>query len=209
MADVRTNQIRHAHCPYKGAAAMFLSLTLWAVKQGSVEELRTFMTALNTNNQNIKLTYKAGRNHMDFLDMTFNVDSRGYVHSDLFRKPTSTNSLLHARSSHPQNLIKGIPIRQFLHLKRICSKKEIFERWATELWNRFSERGYKDNWIRSAYIRAKHTNRRHLLQPRNKPKKDDQKPEWGCHLCGKCVASANICADSSYSNFDGSIALQI
>lgn len=134
------------------------------VWQGSIDELTQFMNILNNNKLNIKLTYKTGRTNIDFLDLMLQVNDEGFVHSDLQRKPTATNSLLHAESSHPKHLIRNIPVGQFLRIRRICSTEEYFEKRATELQHRFSERGYNQYDIKRAYSRAKKTLRALLMK---------------------------------------------
>ncbi|OCT57051.1 hypothetical protein XELAEV_18004055mg [Xenopus laevis] len=52
------------------------------------------------------------------------------------RKPTATNTLLAASSHHPLSLIKGIPIGQFLHIRRNCTDEKTFEIQAKELSSR-------------------------------------------------------------------------
>lgn len=101
------------------------------------------MNGLNNNNLNIKLTYKASREKIEFLDILFQVDENGFVHSDLFRKETSVNSFLHGRSAHPHHMIDNIPTGLFLRARRICSDLCRFELQARDLNNRFLERGYK------------------------------------------------------------------
>ncbi|CAJ0960814.1 unnamed protein product [Ranitomeya imitator] len=135
-------------------------LFIW---QGSFEELQIFMGHLNDNNLNLRLTYKAGRSNMEFLDILLEVDELGFIHTDVFRKPTSTNSLLHFSSSHQQSLIKGIPVGQFLRMRRICSDESSFERQSRDLSTRFAERGYSSRCIKQAYWRARCTDRSQAL----------------------------------------------
>ncbi|XP_056398325.1 uncharacterized protein LOC130293541 [Hyla sarda] len=157
--------------------ALIEKVSLWGrfiddilfVWHGSIDELGSFMDQLNNNNYNIKLTYKYGRTNMEFLDVLFNIESDGYISSNVYRKKTSTNSLLHATSSHPKPLISNIPVGQFLRMKRICSSDTFFEEQAKDLTNRFKERGYRQQDISKAYSRAKNTPRNNLLmQPKQK-----------------------------------------
>lgn len=118
-----------------------------------------FMIALNRHDLNIKLTYKYGHNNMHFLDVLLNTDDDGFMSSDLFRKTTATNTLLHARSSHPKTLMHNIPVGQYLRVKRICSQEEFSEKRASELHHHFKERGYPNHVIDRAYGRAKQLQR--------------------------------------------------
>ncbi|XP_056416701.1 uncharacterized protein LOC130369083 [Hyla sarda] len=145
------------------------------VWQGTAEELSTFMTYLNTNELNIKLTYKWGRSKMEFLDVLFDVDQDGYISTDVYRKKTSTNTLLHASSSHPHALVSNIPTGQFLRIRRICSTDEHFEKQANDLSLRFQERGYQERDITRGYARAKDTPRGNLLTQSKRKKGNDQR----------------------------------
>ncbi|XP_077137950.1 uncharacterized protein LOC143804098 [Ranitomeya variabilis] len=82
---------------------------------------------------------------------------------DVFRKSTSTNSLLHFSSSHQSSLIWGIPVGQFLRMRQICSDEDSFEKQSTDLSMRFTERGYSSQSIERGYWRAKRTDRSKAL----------------------------------------------
>ncbi|XP_072000593.1 uncharacterized protein [Engystomops pustulosus] len=118
---------------------------------------------------------RMGRNDIEFLDVLFDVDENGLIRSDVYRKKTSTNSLLHASSSHPAKLIRSIPTGQFLRIRRICSTDSNFEKQAIDMKARFQERGYPMRTIEQGYQRAKRTKRMDLLTRKiKKSEKDDQ-----------------------------------
>ncbi|CAJ0937639.1 unnamed protein product [Ranitomeya imitator] len=120
------------------------------------------MAALNRNDLNIKLTFKFGRS-VDFLDLQIGALPEGDLVTSIYRKPTATNSLLHAESAHLPSTIKGIPVGQFLRVRRICSKDEDFHIQADDLTERFVQRGYSQKVIRRGRIRAERTPRDTLL----------------------------------------------
>ncbi|CAJ0964199.1 unnamed protein product [Ranitomeya imitator] len=72
---------------------------VWFVWEGSINDLHALMAALNRNDLNIKLTYKFGR-FVDFLDLQIRALPEGDLVTSIYRKPTATNSLLHAESAH-------------------------------------------------------------------------------------------------------------
>ncbi|CAJ0941415.1 unnamed protein product [Ranitomeya imitator] len=145
---------------------------VWFIWEGPRQELDLLMTRLNTNELNIKLTYKVGR-ELEFLDILIQTAPSGNLTTEVFRKPTATNTLLHATSLHPRATIKGIPTGQFLRLKRICSDNYSFEEQAKTMRQRFRDRGYNKKMIRDGYHRARHTPRNELLY-KNKPKMEDK-----------------------------------
>ncbi|CAJ0957019.1 unnamed protein product [Ranitomeya imitator] len=127
---------------------IFQGDTIAEMEKGTEHELETRMQKLNSNEQNIKLCYKCGRT-LEFLDIKISASSPGVLHTDVFCKPTATNSFLRADSSHPRSMIKGIPIRQFLRKRRIL--------------RRFQQRGYSNRTIRQSYRRTLQTTRNQLL----------------------------------------------
>ncbi|CAJ0921105.1 unnamed protein product [Ranitomeya imitator] len=141
---------------------------LFIIWQGTEIQLQDFMQQLNINNFNIKLTYFASKNSINFLDINISVDQDLFLQTDVYRKPTSTNSLLHARSSHPYSTIKAIPVGQFLRMRRICSSESKFQFQANDLRTRFLERGYAKQCIKAGYNRAKSCIRDELLRPKPK-----------------------------------------
>ncbi|XP_069599064.1 troponin I, cardiac muscle [Ranitomeya imitator] len=126
------------------------------------------MSGLNDNGSNIKLTFTYHQNEISFLDITLRVQENGEIHTDLFRKETSVNALLHSTSSHPPSTIRAIPTGQFLRARRICSSDTSFEREAVDLGERFRQRGYSRRSIKRGYVRAKHTSRNDLLVEKDK-----------------------------------------
>ncbi|XP_056387100.1 uncharacterized protein LOC130282654 isoform X1 [Hyla sarda] len=131
-------------------------LFIW---QGTLDELEQFMDALNNNNLNIHLTHKVNKTNIEFLDIQIQADANGFIQTNLHRKSTSANTVLHASSAHPTHLIRNIPIGQFLRARRLCSTEQDFEMQARDLEKRFRERGYSNRSIKRAYWRAKKTDR--------------------------------------------------
>ncbi|XP_056408622.1 uncharacterized protein LOC130313384 isoform X3 [Hyla sarda] len=87
---------------------------------------------------------------------------------DVYRKPTATNLLLHAASSHTPSTIKAIPTGQFLRIRRICSSDDDFKKQSAILTERFLQRGYSRRSLKKAYQKAQHVHREDLLQGRKK-----------------------------------------
>ncbi|CAJ0956180.1 unnamed protein product [Ranitomeya imitator] len=146
-------------------------LFIW---QGERKELDKFLLHLNDNDWNVKLTFKVTTNKMDFLDLQLTVDQTGCIHSTIFRKETSTNSVLHAKSGHPRHTIRAIPKGQFIRAKRICDTDEEFETQARDMTGRFLDRGYKFEDINCGYQQAKKLDRNALLQNKVTKKEDSR-----------------------------------
>ncbi|OCT81119.1 hypothetical protein XELAEV_18027932mg [Xenopus laevis] len=103
--------------------------------------LREFVSKLNINNFNLSFTMNFDSSKLEFLDIEIKKDPQGLISTNLFRKKTASNSLLHAKSMHPFKCIEGIPKGQYIRLRRICSSDEDFKNEAYKLYQRFKMRG--------------------------------------------------------------------
>lgn len=137
------------------------------VWSGTKEDCLSFIEMLNDNELNIHLTSHFSDATIDFLDLTLKCDG-DRITTSLYRKPTSTNSLLQFDSFHPQHLKKGIPYSQYLRLKRNCMDETDFKKHASELTLRFQQRGYPKKLLSQAYRRALKRDRASLFQPKLK-----------------------------------------
>ncbi|XP_075696939.1 Na(+)/H(+) exchange regulatory cofactor NHE-RF4 [Rhinoderma darwinii] len=111
------------------------------LQAGTEMQLIQFMQGLNTNDLNIKLTYVFDKHRVEFLDIVIEADDMGCLQTDVFRKKTSVNALLHATSAHNQSTIGTVPTGQFLRMRRICSSNVSFEKQSSDLRERFLDRG--------------------------------------------------------------------
>lgn len=73
------------------------------------------------NEWNLKFTLNMDETTLPFLNLTIGKDPEGIISTNLFRKPTAGNSLLHVESVHPRHAIRGIPMGQYKQLCRNCS----------------------------------------------------------------------------------------
>lgn len=120
---------------------------------GSKQECLGFITVLDNNCFNIFLTATISDKAVDFLDLSLCLqDNRIITH--LHRKKTATNSLLHYSSHHPKHLKRGIPVGQFLRVRRNCSDFGDFPSNSKDLTRRFADRGYPKRIISEAFHQA-------------------------------------------------------
>ncbi|XP_077113029.1 uncharacterized protein LOC143768221 [Ranitomeya variabilis] len=141
---------------------------IFVIWQGSEVDLISFIQLLNNNTLNIKLTHKYSQTCIDFLDTKIFKGEDGFLHTEIFRKETSVNSVLHAKSSHPRPLKDSIPYGQFLRCRRICSTEASFKTQSLELAQRFSQRGYSDRTIRQGWFKASNKSRCDLLKRKSR-----------------------------------------
>lgn len=64
-----------------------------------------------------------------------------------YRKPTTTNAILHHSSFHPPHVEKSLPYGQFRRLRRINSEYHTFLEKSLELSGRLRARGYDGTTI--------------------------------------------------------------
>ncbi|KAM9330952.1 uncharacterized protein KIAA0825 homolog [Gastrophryne carolinensis] len=140
-------------------------LFLW---DGTKTECDEFLSTLNNNDLNITLTSQVSTDSVTFLDLHLTMKTEGVIETTLHRKDTATNSLLHFASAHPDHLKRSIPVGQFLRLKRNCSTNEEFEKQANHLKERFQARGYPKRPVTEAVRRARASNRKDLIQKRER-----------------------------------------
>ncbi|XP_069591607.1 uncharacterized protein [Ranitomeya imitator] len=88
--------------------------------------------------------------------------------TNLHRKETATNSLLHYDSAHPIHLRNSIPKGQFLRVKRNCSTEEDFRAESKKLTDRFQTRGYPRKVISRAFQHSQQCEREEILKPKQK-----------------------------------------
>ena len=113
---------------------------IFIIWNGTVENLVLFHGYLNSRTEHLKFTLEHSDSHISFLDVLISKRG-GCLQTDLFRKPTDRNTLLHGDSFHPGHLIKSLPISQFQRARRICSSDESYQTQVTDLSNRFVSRG--------------------------------------------------------------------
>lgn len=83
--------------------------------------------------------------------------------TNTYRKATAANTLLKADSHHPKWQKNGIPVGQFLRLKRNCTENHKYREEEKDLYKRFRERGYSHRQLRRAKQKVAKIERKELL----------------------------------------------
>ncbi|OCT76067.1 hypothetical protein XELAEV_18031256mg [Xenopus laevis] len=136
----------------------------------TASKFESFVNLLNTNDINLKVTLVIDKNTINLLDIRiYRIPTNDNLSTTVYRKETATNSLLHAKSQHPRNTILGIPVGQYLRVKRLCSSANEFKLEAKKLYWRFKERGYSHNSLKKAYNRARKGNHSSRLRKNYHP----------------------------------------
>ena len=141
----------------------------------SLEELYSFLSALNDFHPAIKFTSNISQTEVNFLDVTVYKDRHGNIETGLYTKPTDAHLYLHYSSYHPKHQKKSIPYSQAIRLRRICSTNDRYLEASDMLTRNLSARGYPKRMIKIAIDRAANKDRLALLDtstPRNNQKKN-------------------------------------
>lgn len=93
---------------------------VFVIWDGSTETLQHCLSRMNKNLFNLNFTMTHDREHIAFLDVEVFRDNERNLVSNLYRKPTAGNGILHTSSFHPQTLVKYIPYSQYLWTRRNC-----------------------------------------------------------------------------------------
>ncbi|XP_053569203.1 tubby protein homolog [Bombina bombina] len=83
---------------------------------------------------------------INFLDTKIYKDG-SLLKTDIFRKDTDRNSLLHFSSAHAPALVKSLPYSQMLRVKRIVKDESLALQRLQEMGTRFVQRGYPPDLI--------------------------------------------------------------
>lgn len=78
----------------------------------------------------------------------------GQLRTDLYRKPSVSNTLLHASIAHPCPLVHSILYAQYLRLRRNCTEDEDFHTQVSAFAERLLAKGYSRTNLRKAYNKA-------------------------------------------------------
>lgn len=136
---------------------------VFCIWKGTEQEALQFVVTLNDNQCNLNFTSMIHKQTIEFLDVVVRVQD-DKLESRLFRKATAGNSLLHAKSCHPKNLIHSIPYGEHLRAKRNCSSEQVFQHGMLNMRGRFLERGYPSKVIEQACTKIKSVVRGDLLK---------------------------------------------
>ena len=72
----------------------------------------------------LDITITCNMKIVDYLDVTMNLNDGSYRP---YRKPNDETVYIHAKSNHPPNIVKQLPISIEERLRTLSSSKEIFE----------------------------------------------------------------------------------
>jgi len=135
---------------------------VWPHGEPSLQE---FISHLNSCHHSIKFTADLSPTSINFLDTTVKIDTNGKLYTDLYCKPTDSHNYLLFDSAHPQHCKRSLPYSQLLRVRRICTYIDDFDKNSLILASHFKRRGYPNEIIEEALIKARRADRNLLLHP--------------------------------------------
>ena len=116
-----------------------------------------FLAKLNDFNPNIKFTVEVENNgQLPFLDVLLLRNSSNYLDFKVYRKPTHSNSYIHAFSKHDPKIKSSTISNIFLRAYNICSNIYIDEE-IDYIFKSFTKLGYSNRLIMNAHFNARRT----------------------------------------------------
>ena len=91
------------------------------------------------NDNDLQIEIMCNLKIVDYLDVTLNLNDGSYKP---FRKPNDETLYINAKSNHPPNIVKQLPISIETRLRNLSSSKEIFEEAATHYQEALTKCGF-------------------------------------------------------------------
>ena len=132
----------------------------------SEQELLIFVEHINSKVDSLKFTLEQSTESVPFLDVRILQDSEGNLSTDLFKKETDARNYLQFSSAHPLSVKRAIPYGQFLRIRRVCSTLDLYDTNAIQMARDFRRRGFPEETITNALIKARRCDRDTLLAPK-------------------------------------------
>ena len=85
------------------------------------------MSSFSNLTPNLKFTYDSSKKDKSFLDLKVSL-SKDKLSTDLHIKLTDCHQSLHYSSNHPEHTKRSIVYSELLHVSRICSLENNFNR---------------------------------------------------------------------------------
>ena len=127
------------------------------------DTLESFLTFINSFHPTIKFTNNISPVKLPFLDVMITIVD-GFLHTDLYSKPTDTFNYLHWTSCHPSHTKRSIPYSLAFRLVRICSDTDSLQKRLDDLSQHLMSRGFPKSQIDAAIKKATAISRPQALQ---------------------------------------------
>ena len=117
------------------------------------DELEGFLQRLNAFHPNLKFNHDKSEVSVNFLDVTVSINGEEFE-TDFYCKPNDFHHFLEFNSAHSFHNKKSIVNSKGLRIKRLCSKKDTFEKHLESLRSWFGKRGYPKELVENQIRRV-------------------------------------------------------
>ena len=132
-------------------------------------KLNAFTRFINSLYPTSKITVVSSETSLNVLDLTLNLVD-GFIHTDIYSKPTDNHIYLLRNSAHPAHCTKAIPFGVATRVRRNCSTPETFEKRSREYQEYLINRGYNPRNIQQQFNKVTSIPRENLLTPKIREK---------------------------------------
>lgn len=183
-------------CYYRYLDDIFL---IWS---HGITNFNHFLHTFNSHRPSIKFKAQISKDSINFLDTTLFRTTENKLEAKVYFKPTDTHQLLHKQSFHPKHTFSGLIKSQITRFYNICSFPEDVETACRILFDALSKRNYSKRWLRKIK-----TQTLRILNKKQRPAADYQKPTSSSSGCGYCnSARCSTCKlVPTCHNFSGSL----
>jgi len=150
-------------CQYKPTLWLRFLDDIFMLWDHSLEQLESFVKALNEFHESINFTYDISREHVSFLDVDIYRDSMNKICTKVHIKNTNVHQYLEYSSCHPKTCKDGIPLSQAKRYRRIISDDQKFSESLDSLWEFFKVRNYPEDIINRAFYKARNMTQEQAL----------------------------------------------
>ena len=196
------------YCENKTSAFILLKQfldDLFLIFKGTTTQLHDFLKDLNIIHPTLKFTMQhttpsseieadgcecETRTSIPFLKTSCSREE-GFIDTDLYRKHSDRNQFLLPGSCHPNITTRSIPFILGLWIVRICSKAKNRDLRLLELKLLLLDRGYSNNMIESALLKARAVPRKQALLKR-KYKQTSSRPVFAVQFDPRLLAIQSI-----------------
>jgi len=140
-----------------------------------LSKLREYEEYLNNLIPDIKISFKAQQQHIEFLDvLVYTSPVPGSLDHNILKtcthfKSTDTHQLLHTRSFHPNHTTVGILKSQLIRFRRLSSTKSDYNKSCRILFRVLQRRGYKRSLFRKLKYKIWYHNASYSTQNTDPP----------------------------------------
>ena len=124
---------------------------LWTQGHSKLTDFTRFINSLYST---IKFTVVSSETSLNVLDLTLNLVV-GFIHTDIYSKPTYNHIYLLRNTAHPAHCTKAIPYGVATRVRRNCSTPEAFEKRSREYQEYLINRGYNARKVQEQFNKVK------------------------------------------------------